>query len=107
MREVIGIRIGYAGTDFTQNVLRTVCEERLNLAVERPAAICQSRTCRCHEQPAQALTRAFGGGTGEQGGSKRVWPAARHTGGAIPTAIVGFSAIGPQNPSSVVTWRSG
>jgi HK97 family phage major capsid protein len=40
IREPINLRIGYAGTDFTQNILRTVAEERLNLAVERPSAIC-------------------------------------------------------------------
>jgi hypothetical protein len=33
------LRMGYSGTDFTQNIIRCVCEERLNLAVERPAAI--------------------------------------------------------------------
>ena len=40
VRETLTLRIGYAGTDFTSNIIRTVCEERLNLAVERPAAIC-------------------------------------------------------------------
>jgi HK97 family phage major capsid protein len=40
VREPLILRVGYAGTDFTQNILRSVCEERLNLAVERPAAIC-------------------------------------------------------------------
>jgi HK97 family phage major capsid protein len=39
VRETLVLRIGYAGTDFTDNILRTVCEERLNLAVERPGAI--------------------------------------------------------------------
>lgn len=39
IREGLTMRIGYSGTDFTQNVLRTVAEERLNLAVERPQAI--------------------------------------------------------------------
>ncbi len=39
VREPIGLRIGYAGTDFTQNILRYVAEERLNMAVERPSAI--------------------------------------------------------------------
>jgi hypothetical protein len=32
------IRLGVA--DFTSNILRWIAEERLNLAVERPAAIC-------------------------------------------------------------------
>jgi HK97 family phage major capsid protein len=40
VRETIVMRVGYSGTDFTDNILRSVCEERLNLAVERPAAIC-------------------------------------------------------------------
>jgi HK97 family phage major capsid protein len=40
IREVIGIRIGYSGTDLVQNILRSVVEERLNLCVERPSAIC-------------------------------------------------------------------
>jgi hypothetical protein len=40
VRETLSLRIGYSGTDFTANVVRTICEERLNLAVERPAAIC-------------------------------------------------------------------
>ncbi len=39
VREPLGIRIGYSGTDFTDNIVRTVCEERLNFAIERPAAI--------------------------------------------------------------------
>lgn len=40
VRETLVLRLGYAGADFTSNVIRAVCEERLNLAVERPAAIC-------------------------------------------------------------------
>ena len=40
VRESIVLRVGYSGTDFTDNIVRNVCEERLNLAVERPAAIC-------------------------------------------------------------------
>ena len=40
VRESMVLRVGYSGTDFTDNVVRQVCEERLNLAVERPAAIC-------------------------------------------------------------------
>jgi hypothetical protein len=39
VRETLTLRIGYAGTDFTSNIIRIVCEERLNFAVERPAAI--------------------------------------------------------------------
>jgi len=41
IRESLALRIGYSGADFTDNVVRTLCEERLNLAVERPAAICR------------------------------------------------------------------
>ena len=40
VRESMVLRVGYSGTDFTDNDVRQVCEERLNLAVERPAAIC-------------------------------------------------------------------
>jgi hypothetical protein len=40
VRESITVRIGYSGTDFTDNVLRTVVECRENFAIERPAAIC-------------------------------------------------------------------
>ena len=36
VRESLVLRIGYAGTDFTSNILGHVAEERLNLAVERP-----------------------------------------------------------------------
>jgi len=39
VREPLAMRIGYAGTDFTSNVVRFVAEERLALAVERPAAV--------------------------------------------------------------------
>ena len=41
VRESLVLRIGYSGTDFTDNIVRNVAEERLNLAVERPAAICR------------------------------------------------------------------
>jgi hypothetical protein len=41
VRESLVTRIGYAGTDFTDNVIRFVAEERLTQTVERPAAICQ------------------------------------------------------------------
>ena len=40
VRETLVLRLGYAGSDFTDNVIRAGCEERPNLAVERPAAIC-------------------------------------------------------------------
>jgi HK97 family phage major capsid protein len=39
VREPLSMRLGYSGTDFTQNILRTVCEERLVLAVTRPPAV--------------------------------------------------------------------
>jgi HK97 family phage major capsid protein len=39
VRESLSMRIGYTGTDFTQNILRTVAEERLVLCVTRPPAI--------------------------------------------------------------------
>jgi hypothetical protein len=39
-REPVTLRIGYANDDLVRNILRYVGEERLNLAVERPAAIC-------------------------------------------------------------------
>ena len=40
VREPIVTRIGYAGTDFTDNVVRLVSEERLTQTIERPQAIC-------------------------------------------------------------------
>ena len=40
VRETISMKIGWSETDFTDNLLRTVCEERLALAVERPPAVC-------------------------------------------------------------------
>jgi HK97 family phage major capsid protein len=39
VRETMALRIGYSGTDFVQNVLRYVAEERCVLTVERPAAV--------------------------------------------------------------------
>ena len=36
---MLGLRIGYSGTDFVQNIVRTVCEERLPLCVMRPQAV--------------------------------------------------------------------
>ena len=40
VRESLTLRIGYSGNDFVNNIIRSVCEERVNFAVERPAAIC-------------------------------------------------------------------
>ena len=40
VREQLAMRVGYAGTDFTQNILRFVGEERLTLCVTRPSAVC-------------------------------------------------------------------
>ncbi|WP_197694444.1 MULTISPECIES: phage major capsid protein [unclassified Mycobacterium] len=40
IRESLVTRIGYAGSDFTDNVVRFVSEERLTQAIERPQAIC-------------------------------------------------------------------
>jgi hypothetical protein len=39
-RESLVTRIGYAGTDFTDNVIRFLTEERLTQTIERPQAIC-------------------------------------------------------------------
>jgi HK97 family phage major capsid protein len=39
IREGLSMRIGYSGTDFVQNILRTVAEERFNMCVERPQAV--------------------------------------------------------------------
>jgi hypothetical protein len=40
IREPLITRIGYAGTDVTDNVIRFVAEERLTQTIERPQAIC-------------------------------------------------------------------
>ena len=40
VREGLITRIGYTGTDFTQNIVRFVSEERLTQTIERPQAIC-------------------------------------------------------------------
>jgi HK97 family phage major capsid protein len=40
VRESLTLRIGYSNDDFVNNIIRSVCEERLNFAIERPAAIC-------------------------------------------------------------------
>ena len=39
VRESLSMRVGYCGTDFTQNILRSVGEERLVLCVTRPSAV--------------------------------------------------------------------
>ncbi|MBY0388960.1 MAG: phage major capsid protein [Mycobacterium pseudokansasii] len=39
-REGLSLLMGYSGNDFTSNIVRFVAEERFNLAVERPSAIC-------------------------------------------------------------------
>lgn len=39
VRETLTLRVGYSGTDFVQNVLRWVAEERCVLTVERPSAV--------------------------------------------------------------------
>jgi HK97 family phage major capsid protein len=39
VREPLGIRMGTANDDFTRNLVRFVCEERMVLAVERPTAV--------------------------------------------------------------------
>jgi HK97 family phage major capsid protein len=39
VREGLTLHTGTSGTDFTQNIVRFVAEERLVLAVERPAAV--------------------------------------------------------------------
>jgi HK97 family phage major capsid protein len=40
VRESMTVRVGVAGTDFQQNILRFVAEERLVLCVTRPSAVC-------------------------------------------------------------------
>ena len=37
VRESLVTRIGYTGTDFTQNIIRFVSEERLTQTIETPA----------------------------------------------------------------------
>jgi hypothetical protein len=39
VREGLVVRQGLSEDDFVRNLLRWVCEERLNLAVERPLAV--------------------------------------------------------------------
>jgi HK97 family phage major capsid protein len=41
IREAMVTRIGYSGTDFTQNVVRFVSETRITQTIERPQAICK------------------------------------------------------------------
>jgi HK97 family phage major capsid protein len=40
VRESLSLRLGWSGEDFTNNLLRSVAEERLTLAVTRPPAVC-------------------------------------------------------------------
>jgi len=40
-RESLVTRIGYSGTDFTQNVVRLLSEERITQTIERPQSICK------------------------------------------------------------------
>jgi hypothetical protein len=40
VRESLITRIGYSGTDFTDNVVRFLAEEHITQTIERPAAIC-------------------------------------------------------------------
>ena len=39
VREPLSMRIGWSGTDFVDNILRTLAEERLNNAIERPTSV--------------------------------------------------------------------
>jgi hypothetical protein len=39
VREPLSMRLGFSGTDFVDNIVRTVAEERLVLCVTRPAAV--------------------------------------------------------------------
>ncbi len=39
VRECLVTRIGYSGTDFVENVIRLLSEERLTQTIERPQAI--------------------------------------------------------------------
>jgi hypothetical protein len=41
VRESLVTRIGYSGTDFTQNVVRLLSEERITQTIERPQSICK------------------------------------------------------------------
>jgi HK97 family phage major capsid protein len=41
VREGLITRIGFAGTDFTQNIVRLVSETRITQTIERPQAICK------------------------------------------------------------------
>lgn len=40
VRESLSLRLGWSGEDFTNNLLRSVAEERLTLAITRPPAVC-------------------------------------------------------------------
>jgi hypothetical protein len=39
VREGLSMHTGYSGTDFVENIVRFVFEERFTLAVERPQAV--------------------------------------------------------------------
>ena len=39
MREPLSIRTGLNEDDFTRNIMRFICEERISLEIERPAAV--------------------------------------------------------------------
>jgi hypothetical protein len=41
VRETLSLRTGKSDDDFVRNQVRWVSEERLALAVERPAAVCK------------------------------------------------------------------
>ena len=43
-REGLVTRIGYSGTDFVENVIRLLSEERLTQTIERPQAICMIKS---------------------------------------------------------------
>ena len=40
VRESLVTRIGFSGTDFTDNMVRFLAEETITQTIERPAAIC-------------------------------------------------------------------
>jgi hypothetical protein len=61
IREPLITRIGYAGTDFTSNIVRFVSETRITQTIERPQAILKLTGL-----PTTAPTAAAtGGGGGE------------------------------------------
>lgn len=40
VRTPLSLIVGYMNDDLVKNLIRSVCEQRINLAVERPAAVC-------------------------------------------------------------------